>query len=394
MGSTLSDRDLLARLVAYDSTSSRSNLPIADFLAGYLERPGVRIHRDTTSDGAKANLVVEVGPAVDPATRAGLVLSGHMDVVPPGEGWTTPPFTLSERDGALFGRGSADMKGFVALAANLAAGLDPGRLRHPLVLVFTYDEEVGTLGSRHLHDHWPADHALPRQAVVGEPTELQPVRVHKGHLKARFTFRGKSAHSAYPHLGRNAIEPAGRAIVALTDLGKELAGERLPSSPSFRETPGPSLNVGRVSGGTAINVVPDCCLVEVGVRLLPGMDAEAMAARLRGAVTLAAAPEPPPEWELLSISHPMELPADDPFYRELCALAGQPLDDAADYTTDAGWLQRMGMGCVLFGPGSIRVAHKPNEHVPIADLIAARSVLERLVASRCLEDSAPGGSAR
>ena len=215
--------------------------------------------------------------------------------------------------------------------------------------------------------------------------------MHKGHLKARFTFHGTSAHSAYPHLERNAIEPAGRLIVALAELGRELAGERLPSSASFRESPGPSLNVARVEGGTAINVVPDRCVVDVGVRLLPGMDAAAMAARSaadRGRCGVAAVSRAgsrsrsPIRWSA----------AEAPLYRSLCDLAGEPAEPAADYATDAGWLQKMGMACVLFGPGSIRVAHKPDEHVPIADLAAARGVLARLVASRCLQGApAPEG---
>jgi acetylornithine deacetylase len=279
------------------------------------------------------------------------------------------------------------MKGFLALAVNVAAARDPDRLRHPLVLVLTYDEEVGTLGAAHLHQHWPEQHPLPRLALVGEPTELAPVRVHKGHLKARFTFHGVSAHSAYPHLGRNAIEPAGHAIVALAELARELAGERLASSPSFRESPGPSLNVARVEGGTAINVVPDRCVLELGVRLLPGMDPGAVAERLRHVVHGAVGPDDRPDWELLSVSHPMELAADSPWFRSLCELAGEPAEPAADYATDAGWLQKMGMDCVLFGPGSIRVAHKPDEHVPVADLVRARALLERLV-DRCCGDTA------
>ncbi len=382
MAVPLSDRALLARLVAFDTTSCNSNLPLADFVCGYLDRPGVRIHRDAAAEEPKVNLVIELGPAVDPATRDGLVLSGHMDVVPAGDGWTTPPFELHERGGALYGRGSADMKGFLAVAVNLAAGVEPGRLRHPLVLVLTYDEELGTLGAGHLHDCWPRDRPLPRRAVIGEPTELLPVRLHKGHLKARFTYHGVAAHSAYPHLGRNAVEPAGRLIVALAELGRVLAAERLPSSASFRETPGPSLNVARVEGGTAINVVPDRCIVDVGVRLLPGMAAASVATRLQETAA-AATPGEPPEWELLSVSHPMELAADAPFYRAVCELAGESLVPAADYATDAGWLQRMGMECVLLGPGSIRVAHKPDEHVPLGDLARARELLTRLVASCC-----------
>jgi len=384
----LSDRNLLARLVSFDTTSSNSNLPLADWICDYLDRPGVRIHRDHAEREPKANLVIELGPESDRERRLGLTLSGHMDVVPAGEGWSSDPFTLLERDGALYARGSADMKGFLALALNLAATVDVERLAHPLALVLTYDEELGTLGARHLHDHWPAAQALPRAAIIGEPTELQPVRLHKGHLKARFTFNGRSAHSAYPHLGRSAIEPAAAVVMALSRLGRELATERLPSSRHFPEAPGPSLNIGRIEGGTAINVVPDRCVVDVGVRLLPGLDTDALAARLR-AVAAAASPEFPPDWELLSVSPPMEVSAETPLFARLCALVGEPAEPAVSYATDAGWLQRMGLDCVLFGPGSIRVAHQPDEHVPIRDLERARQILALLVEEHCCAPIGP-----
>lgn len=377
----LSDRDLLARLVAFDTTSAHSNLPLLDFLCDYLDRPGVRIHRNPAPGEPKANVVVEMGPATDPTTRDGLVLSGHMDVVPAGQGWSSDPFTLTERDGALYARGSADMKGFLALAANLAREADPARLARPLVLLLTYDEELGTLGARHFHDSWPADRPLPRQAVIGEPTELRPIRVHKGHLKARFTFHGVSAHSAYPHLGRNAIEPAGRLVVALTELRRELEAERLPSSAHFPDVPAPSLNVARVAGGTAINVVPERCVVDAGVRLLPGLDVERLAQRLRETAA-AACPGDEPEWELLSVSPPMELAADAPLLATVSAITGPPVEAAA-YATDAGWLQAMGMDCLLLGPGTIRVAHKPDEHLPLEQLARGREVLTRLVEACC-----------
>ena len=389
----LSDRDLLARLVAFDTTSSNSNLPLLEFLCEYLERPGVRCRRNPAPAEPKANLVVEIGPPTDPATRAGLVLSGHMDVVPAGEGWRSDPFELTERDGLLYGRGSADMKGFLALAANVARAVDPAALAHPLVLLFTYDEELGTLGARHFRDSWPAAHPLPREAVIGEPTELRPVGVHKGHLKARFTFHGVAAHSAYPHLGRNAIEPAGRLIVALAELRRRLDEERLPSSRHFPEVPAPSLNVATVHGGAAINVVPERCVVEVGVRLLPGMDAAALTDRLRETAARACG-EDAPDWELLSVSPPMELAADAPLLARASALAGAP-PEAAAYATDAGWLQDMGMDCVLLGPGSIEVAHKPDEHLAVEQLVRGRALVERLVAESCLQPSgAAAGAAR
>jgi acetylornithine deacetylase len=378
----LSDRDLLARLVAFDTTSAKSNLELVDFLSDYLDLPGVRVHRHPAPAEPKATLVVEVGPATDARRRDGLVLSGHTDVVPAGEGWSSDPFTLVERDGELYARGSADMKGFLALAVNLAREAAERPLTEPLVLVLTYDEEVGTLGARHFHDTWPASHPLPRQAVIGEPTELRPIRVHKGHVRARFTFYGVSAHSAYPHLGRNAIEPAGRLVVALSELRRALEQERMPSSSHYPEVPAPSLNVGVIRGGVASNVVPERCTVEVGVRLLPGMAAEPVVARLRDTAAAACGADAP-EWELLSISPPMELPASSPLLALASAAAGPPTEAAA-YATDAGWFQSMGMDCLLLGPGTIRVAHKPDEHLPAADLVAGRAILERLVAGCCL----------
>lgn len=221
MTALLSDAELLRRLVGYDSTSRNSNLPIADFIADYLDRPGVRIARNLSPDGDKANLVIRLGPADADPTRRGLVLSGHMDVVPADEdGWESEPFTLTAREDRYVGRGACDMKGFLALAMNRTRALDPARLARPLALVFTYDEELGTLGARHFVETWDAQ-TLPRDAVIGEPTSLAVVRMHKGYLKLRVAFTGRAAHSGYPHLGQNAIEPAGRAIVALASLRRE-----------------------------------------------------------------------------------------------------------------------------------------------------------------------------
>ncbi|HVS02740.1 MAG TPA: acetylornithine deacetylase [Thermoanaerobaculia bacterium] len=381
--------ELLGRLIACDTTSSKSNLPLVDFLCDYLARPGVRIHRQEAAAEPKANLVVELGPECDPVERAGLVLSGHTDVVPAEEpGWRSDPFTAAERDGAVFGRGAADMKGFLAVAVELASRLDPATLRRPLVLLLTYDEELGTLGARHFHDAWPAERPLPRHALIGEPTELQVVRLHKGHLKARVTILGESAHSAYPHLGRNAIEPAGPLLTALSSLRRELEQERFPSSQAFPEVPHASLNVARVRGGTAINIVPDRCVVDVGVRLLPGMNPEALAARVEETAGRALAGHAH-TWELLSLSPPMEAPADGRLVTELCRLAGCRQAGSVPFASDGGWLQRMDMECVLFGPGSIRVAHRPDEHVPLAHLEAAATVLGRLVAEWCQSETHP-----
>lgn len=391
----LSDVDLLARLVAFDTTSRNSNLPLARFLADYLDRPGVEVTELPSPDGEKANLLVRVGrrpdggldpgpeEGADRPARPGLVLSGHMDVVPADDRdrWETDPFRLADRGDRLAARGACDMKGFLALAANLAAEAEPDRLRAPLVLVLTYDEEVGCLGSGELVRTWRADGdgatVLPRAAVIGEPTELRVVRHHKGHLKMRLTYRGVSAHSAYPHLGRSAIEAAAEGVRALTGLRRELESERVEASRHFPEAPFATLNVGTIRGGAAVNVVPDRCALEVGVRLLPGMDVDAVEARVRGAVGDG------PELEVQSLSPPLSAPGDAPVVRELLDLTRQEEAGAVSYATDAGWLAHLGLDCAVFGPGSIEVAHKPDESVPKADLAGAREVLEALIDRFC-----------
>jgi acetylornithine deacetylase len=384
----LSDADLLSRLIAFDSTSRNSNLPIADFLCEYLDRPGIRIDRNPSPDGMKANLVAWVGPAPR-EDRAGLVLSGHMDVVPADEaGWRSDPFTLTDEGDRWVGRGACDMKGFLALAANLAVEAAARRLRAPLALVFTYDEEVGTLGAKRLLESYGSGPALPRAAVIGEPTSLRVARAHKGHLKLRITLHGKSAHSGYPHLGANAIEPAGRVIGALAELRRELEREEAPHRELFPDVPFVPLNVGTVQGGAAINVVPDRCLVEVGVRPLPGLPGNeasiALAERIERAAISAAAPFKP-SIEILSDSPPLLLDESAPIHRHLRELVGQRETTTVSFATDAGWLQRLGLDCAIFGPGTIEVAHKPNESLPKSELAAARALLAQSVRCFCEE---------
>jgi acetylornithine deacetylase len=385
--SRLSDAGLLARLVAFDTTSRNSNVPLADFLCGYLERlerPGVRIVRNPSADGLKTNVIAWIGPEPE-GDRRGLVLSGHMDVVPAEEeGWRSDPFSLADEGDRWVARGSCDMKGFLAVAANLASEARPERWRAPLALVFTYDEEVGTLGAKRLTESFPEAASLPRAAIIGEPTSLRVVRTHKGHFKMRATFHGVSAHSGYPHLGVNAIEPAGRVIAALSRLRQELEAERVPNGDLFPEVPFVPLNVGTVQGGSAINVVPDRCVVELGVRPLPGLSSEKLAERVSRTVREAAAPFEP-EIELLSDSPPLLLDEGAPIHRHLCGLVGQSAGASVSFATDAGWLQRLGMDCAIFGPGSIEVAHKPNEYIPKDELAAARGLLERTIHRFCEE---------
>ena len=389
MPALLSDDDLLARLVGFDTTSRNSNLPLADFLCGYLDRPGARIARNPSADRTKTNVIAWLGPEPE-EDRRGLVLSGHMDVVPAEEeGWRHDPFHLTDEGDRLVGRGACDMKGFLALAANLMAEADPRSWRAPLALVLTYDEEVGTLGAKRLTESFPEAERLPRNAIIGEPTSLRVARAHKGHTKLRVILHGVSAHSGYPHLGSNAIEPAGRVIVALTGLRHALEAERAPNRELFPEVPYVPLNVGTVHGGSAINVVPDRCVVEVGFRPLPGIAAEELIERVSRAAREAAAPFEP-EVELLSDSPPLLLDEASPIHRHLCSLIGQDAGSSVSFATDAGWLQRLGIDCAIFGPGSIEVAHKPNEYLPKDEFAAARGLLERTIRRFCEDDCEEG----
>jgi acetylornithine deacetylase len=381
----LSDSQLLARLVGFDTTSRNSNIPLADFICEYLDRPGVRILRQTSPRGDKANLVITMGPERgDGDGRGGLVLSGHMDVVPAEEdGWESDPFTLTERDQRYVGRGSCDMKGFLALAINAAAALRPERLTEPLVLLLTYDEEVGLLGAKHFAETWPEPAKLPRSTIIGEPTSLKVIRMHKGYLHARIGLTGKAAHSGYPHLGRSAIEPAGRVIVALSELRDRMEQERPPHSEHFPEVPYVALNVAQVSGGVAVNVVPDQCVLEVGARLLPEMETANIVQRMQDAVADALG-DTPYTLEVINASPPMLLDEEAGIYRMLCAEVAQRESLSASYATDAGWLQTIGLDCAIFGPGSIGVAHKPNESMPISDFVRAAELLDKAISHFCL----------
>jgi acetylornithine deacetylase len=384
----VSNGDLLARLVAFETTSASSNLPLVDFVSDYLDGTGARIHYMPSEDGGKANLAVVMGTRRE--DREGLTLCGHTDVVPAGESdWESHPFEAVKREGAIVGRGTADMKGFLALAVQTLAEAELPTLVRPLALLFTYDEEVGTLGARRLAETGGPPEPLPRRTIVGEPTSLFPGRLHKGHLRLRIVVGGKAAHSGVPHAGRSAIEPAARVAASLAELRRALESERPLHADAFPEVPFVTLNIGRIEGGVAANVIPDRCVIEIGARLLPGMETHAFVARVTEAVD-AAAGDAPRTIELVGESPPVSVDEGSDLWRWLkdesargSARSAAEGPISVPFATDAGWLQQLGFECVIWGPGSIEVAHRANEYVPLADLERARVLLGRAVDRWC-----------
>ncbi|MDH5803773.1 MAG: acetylornithine deacetylase [Gemmatimonadota bacterium] len=379
----MSNAELLARLITFDTVSRNSNMALADFLCDYLDDTTVRIEKHLSPDGSKTNLIVSLGPDDPGPERRGLVLSGHMDVVPAEEpDWNSDPFSMKSDGNSFVGRGSADMKGFLAIATNAIRNIDGAKLKHPLSLIFTYDEEVGTVGAMHFAKEWPHPEALPKAAVIGEPTSLNVIRMHKGHMSMRITLSGVGAHSGYPHLGKNAIEPAGKILLALSELRQELQQEEPEYREFFPEVPFVPLNVGTIQGGVAINVVPNACVIQLGFRLLPGMQREPMVRRIEDAIRNSV-PGEELAVEVVAESPPLLLDDSVPVYRSACSLVNQEDTHSASYATDGGWLQQMGMDCIIWGPGSIEVAHKPNESIPVEDVARGAELINQMIEKHC-----------
>lgn len=374
-------REMLNALVGIDTTSSGSNLAAVELVESWLESvPNIRMQRIYDSAKKKANLIAWAGPDVGP-DRDGLIVSGHLDCVPvEAEGWTGDPFVVREHSDRLYGRGVCDMKGFDAIAVASFAQAASSVTR-PLVLMMSFDEEVGSHGIAAIADQLDPS-VLPREALIGEPTSGKIVALHKGHLRFTLSSTGKNAHTAFPQDGVNAIEPLAEAAVRLAELRRQFEQEGGPNADRFPEAPFLVLTVAIIEGGSAINVVPDDARLGFGVRLLPGTDPEAVEARIRShlrpllgdklRLTRDAFSPPMPEHQGLKI-------------RKALHDIGAPLDPhGAPFGTDGGMLfAKLGVQSLLWGPGDIQNAHMPDEWIQSHELEASasdlRSILGRLV---------------
>jgi len=373
--------ELLGRLVGFDTTSHRSNLPLIHFVRDHLAALGVDseiIHDDR---GDKAALYATLGPA----GRGGVALSGHTDVVPvTGQAWSSDPFTLTERDGRLFGRGAADMKGFIATALAWAPRFAAARLREPVHLCLSYDEEIGCLGVRPLLARLAAREDRPRLVIVGEPTDMRVVTAHKGKRSFDCRVRGRECHSSLTPHGVNAVEYAARIVVHL----KRLARDRAALGPfdDGYEVPHTTLHTGVLRGGTALNVVPNAAELQFEIRDLPSEDTDALQAEIETLIRESlvpemrdVAPEAGIELELHSEIAGFETSSDHEAVRLALALAETEELGKVDYGTEAGLFARAGIPAVVCGPGSIAQAHRPDEYLSIEQLARCDRFMARLV---------------
>jgi acetylornithine deacetylase len=373
--------DMLAKLVAFDTTSRRSNLELIGFVEHYLSGFGISSRRVPNADGGKANLYATIGPNVE----GGVVLSGHTDVVPvDGQPWTTDPWTLTAKDdGRLYGRGTCDMKGFVALALAAVPEFKSSALTHPIHLAFSYDEEVGCLGAPDLIKAIAAQVPAPRAVIVGEPTDMEAVSGHKGIASFKVTVNGREAHSSLTHLGVSANMAAIGLLTSLAALSKRLARDADPNSGFMPK--GASLTVGQINGGTAVNILARQCIFYFDLRTPPGLDpleilkpffaeVEALDTKLK-----ARAEEAGARIEMRAIT-PALAPEDngqaEAFARRLAGDNGPPR--VVSYAAEAGQFQQAGYSTVICGPGSIEQAHQPNEYIEIAQMERGAAFMLRL----------------
>ena len=371
----------LGRLVAFDTTSRGSNLELIAYVEGELSALGIASRRVANHDGTKSNLLASIGPNV----AGGVVLSGHTDVVPvDGQPWTSDPFVLTRKGDKLYGRGTCDMKGFLALALAAAPRLAAAPLKRPVHFAFSYDEEVGCLGAPDLIAEIAASVPAPAAVIVGEPTGMEAISGHKGIATFRVTITGHEAHSSQTHLGASANMAAIGLLTKLAALSEKLAREADPAS--LFTPKGASLTVGQINGGTAVNILARECVFLFDLRTPPGMKPRAILADFFAeaaavdAALKARFPEAGVLVETRSITPafaPEKDGAAEAFARRLAGDNGPPR--VAPYAAEAGQFQEAGYSTVICGPGYIDQAHQPDEFVEISQMQRGGAFMERLI---------------
>lgn len=373
---------ILERLVGFDTVSANSNLELIHWVADYLDGHGIKCALTHDDARKKANLFATIGPA----ERGGVILSGHTDVVPvAGQDWDSDPFRVERRGERLYGRGTADMKGFIALALALAPKALERPLAVPLHLAFSFDEEVGCLGVPALIRALPEGGARPRLAIIGEPTEMRIGNAQKGLSFLETRVAGREGHSSLPEAGVNAIAAAAEIIAEIGRLAAEARARARPES-GF-EPPYTSFNIGMIQGGTAVNIIARDCAFSWEFRTLPGEDPAAPLSRIAHFVAADLLPrlrqvhaEAAVATTPLAIVPPLVPDPASPAEALARRLLGANGTTTIAFATEAGHFQNAGIPAVICGPGSIAVAHRPNEYIALSQLAAGADFLDRLLA--------------
>ncbi|MFP4894085.1 acetylornithine deacetylase [Paraburkholderia sp. EG304] len=378
--SELSSRALLERLIGFATVSRDSNLELIGFVQQYLADLGVESELFHNDDRTKANLFATIGPR----DRGGIVLSGHTDVVPvDGQAWTVDPFRLTEKDGRLYGRGTADMKGYIASVLAAVPAFLRLKLEVPVHLAFSYDEEVGCLGVRPMLAELEKRAHRPRMCLIGEPTELKPVLGHKSKLAMRCHVKGAACHSAYAPQGVNAIQYAARLINRLEQIGDELAQ---PEHHDARfDPPFSTVQTGVIKGGRALNIVPAECEFDFEVRGVPGFDPNRVVDQLQ---TYAASellpkmravqPDTDVRVQMLNAYPGLATSPDSDVARLLALLSGSKQYETVAFGTEGGLFTQAGIATVVCGPGSMDQGHKPDEFITVEQLNRCDAMFARL----------------
>ncbi len=372
--------EILNQLIAFDTTSRNSNMELIDYVSDYLGQWNIEplvIHNE---DRTKANLYATIGPDV----AGGIVLSGHTDVVPiDGQPWTTEPFRLTQKDGKLFGRGTSDMKSFVALCLAYVPRFMERPLRRPIHLAFSHDEEVGCVGVGSMIERIVNHLPMPEIVIVGEPSDMKVVNRHKGIRTFVTSITGREAHSSKQNLGANAITAASQLIEYLGELSLEMQAPDLQDA-AF-DPPYTTINVGTIKGGNAINIIPRECKFGWEYRCMPGVDELAILTKFEAFAEQTVlpdlrkkAPDAAIETKCYSVVPVFNVSDGSPAESLVLALAEQNETHAVSYTTEAGLFEGAGLNTVVCGPGSIEQAHKPDEFIEIEQIKLGLRFMDRL----------------
>jgi len=383
---TPSPTEMLRRLVAFDTVSANSNLALIDWVVGYLDGHGIAARLTFDETRSKANLFATIGPQ---DAGGGVILSGHTDVVPvAGQTWDSDPFALVERDGRLYGRGTADMKSFIAIALALVPEFKARALKRPIHLALSFDEEVGCFGAPRLIEALPQGTGRPGLVIVGEPTNMEVANAHKGCHVFATSVTGLEAHSSAPQRGVNAIVAASEIIQFIAGLAGEARAASRPAS-GF-EPPYTSFNIGTISGGTAMNIIARECEFTWEFRPLPGEDSAAIRARIDAFVASDLLPRlrqihPGADVTTRALASVPGLAAETGSPAEELArqLTGANQSTVVAYGTEAGLFQGAGIPAVICGPGSMEQGHKPNEFITLAQIEAGTEFQRRLADWAC-----------